>query len=161
MAQKPLSVAIAAVTAENKILLIKRERGDYQGLWGMPGGKIELDEHVHDAVEREIQEETGVETTFKRHCGVVSEHLVENDAVDNHFLLHICELDAENMEVSTSDEGCVEWFDLGDLETLKAKLIPSDYRMVKHFIAEQKTGYAKCVIEKNGSEHVLKTFEPV
>ena len=41
MKELPLAVAISALIKDNKILLIKRLRGDYVGLLGLPGGKIE------------------------------------------------------------------------------------------------------------------------
>ncbi|MCD6094481.1 NUDIX domain-containing protein [bacterium] len=46
MQENPLSVVISALIKNNQILLIKRVRGDYIGLWGLPGGKIEKEEHL-------------------------------------------------------------------------------------------------------------------
>jgi len=48
------------VLKDNKILLIKRaERLLEGGKWGLPGGFVERDENIKEAVEREILEETG------------------------------------------------------------------------------------------------------
>ena len=41
MKELPLAVVITALVKDNKILLIKRMKGDYVGLLGLPGGKIE------------------------------------------------------------------------------------------------------------------------
>ena len=41
MKELPLAVAISALIKDNQILLIKRLKGDYVGLLGLPGGKIE------------------------------------------------------------------------------------------------------------------------
>ncbi|MGC9310495.1 MAG: NUDIX hydrolase [Candidatus Aenigmatarchaeota archaeon] len=60
MRERPLAVAIAALINENKILLIKRLKGDYAGFLGLPGGKVEKDEHVSEAAKREILEEAGI-----------------------------------------------------------------------------------------------------
>jgi len=92
MGDLPLSIAISALIKDNKILLIKRKKGDYVGLLGLPGGKIEKGEHVGEAAVREILEESGIACEFRNHLGFVSEHLVENGEVSNHFLLHVCEL---------------------------------------------------------------------
>lgn len=39
--EKPLAVVLSALIDNGKILLIKRRKGDYVSLWGLPGGKIE------------------------------------------------------------------------------------------------------------------------
>jgi len=39
MKELPLAVAISALIKDNQILLIKRLKGDYVGLLGLPGGK--------------------------------------------------------------------------------------------------------------------------
>ena len=79
--ERPLAVAIAALVHEGRILLIRRARGDYPGLWGLPGGKVERGEHLSEAAVREIREECGVEAAFVRHLGCVSEHLVEEGQI--------------------------------------------------------------------------------
>jgi len=88
----PLAVVIAALIQEGRILLIRRRRGDYANLWGLPGGKVERNEHLSEAAVREIAEECGVDAEFKRYVGLVSEHLREDGRVVQHFLLHVCEL---------------------------------------------------------------------
>lgn len=45
---------------EIELLLIKRLNEPFKGLWALPGGFVEIDEELDDAVVRELQEETGV-----------------------------------------------------------------------------------------------------
>jgi len=45
---------------ENKILLIKKSRGAYRGMYDFPGGGIEFNERIEEALKREFIEETGV-----------------------------------------------------------------------------------------------------
>ncbi len=59
------SIALGIVIKNNKILLLKRTKGDFVNLLAIPGGKIEANEHVKDATIREIKEETGIESDFK------------------------------------------------------------------------------------------------
>ena len=58
MAEKPLAIAVGVVTHKNKVLLLKRNKEPYAGVWSFPGGKIEFGENVGETAIREIQEET-------------------------------------------------------------------------------------------------------
>lgn len=46
---------------DKKVLLIKKSRGAYKGMFDLPGGSIEFGEKVEEALKRELMEETGVE----------------------------------------------------------------------------------------------------
>ncbi len=49
--------AYALIEEDGKILLVRQEGGPYKGRWDLPGGRIEPDEEVLDALKREIKEE--------------------------------------------------------------------------------------------------------
>lgn len=159
MNQYPLAVAIAALIHDEKILLIKRAKGSYVGFWGLPGGKIEKHEHVSDAAIREIQEETGICSRFTQHLGFVSEHLLENNEVFQHFLLHLCQLQPLTLRLVESKEGAVAWFALKDLPSHREKIIPSDYVMIEKMVLSQGKNYYNCVVEKKGEEHHIVRFD--
>lgn len=42
----------------NQVLLIKRDKPPAQGLWSVPGGKLEAGEALIECCRREMQEET-------------------------------------------------------------------------------------------------------
>ncbi|WP_413310289.1 NUDIX domain-containing protein [Bacillus sp. 1P10SD] len=52
-----VGTVVGVVDEDGKILLQKRP----EGVWGLPGGLLELGESVEDAGRREVFEETGVE----------------------------------------------------------------------------------------------------
>ena len=54
-----------------RILLIRRANPPAQGLWSIPGGRVEPEEESTDAVARELAEETGVVATVDRFVGEV------------------------------------------------------------------------------------------
>ena len=43
-----------------QVLLVNRGKEPYKGKWAIPGGFIEIDEELEDAVVRELKEETGL-----------------------------------------------------------------------------------------------------
>jgi len=51
-----------------KVLLIKRKKEPFKGKWAFPGGFVEMDEELEEAVARELAEETGL-------CGVKLEQM--------------------------------------------------------------------------------------
>ena len=159
MRELPLSVAISALVKDGNILLIKRARGDYAGLWGMPGGKIEKNEHLSEAAVREIREETGIESEFRSLLGFVSEHLVENGSVSAHLLLHVCELFPLSDEISCNAEGQSEWFSMDEIESMRSQIIPSDFLMIEKFVKSREGNYYNCILEKVGDEYKLRKFE--
>lgn len=44
----------------NKILLIKKSRGPYKGLYDLPGGSPNFEESLEQTIQREVLEETGL-----------------------------------------------------------------------------------------------------
>ena len=53
--------AYAIIIKDNKILLIKKVTGPYDGKLDLPGGTIEFSERPEEALKRELLEEVGIE----------------------------------------------------------------------------------------------------
>lgn len=58
---------------KNKIVLIRRRNPPFKNCFALPGGFVDYDETVENAVIREIKEETGLETKIKNLFGVYSD----------------------------------------------------------------------------------------
>ena len=54
---------------DNKILLVKRGIPVFRGYWALPGGKVEPEETVEEAVIREVKEETGLTVAIIKKIG--------------------------------------------------------------------------------------------
>ena len=61
------ATAVVIVDEENRILLQKRADN---GLWGLPGGLLELDETIAECAIREVKEETNLDITLTKFIGV-------------------------------------------------------------------------------------------
>jgi len=58
--------AVIFTVIENKlnVLLIKIKYGPFVGFWGVPGGKVRIDETLDDAAKRELFEKTGLKDVY-------------------------------------------------------------------------------------------------
>ena len=54
------NAASVAIVKDGQVLLIKRAREPYAGLWTLPGGRCEPGESAPDAAVREVREELGL-----------------------------------------------------------------------------------------------------
>ena len=52
----------AIIIRDYKILLVKRKYDPYKNLWALPGGHLEFDETLEEAISREVDEETGLKS---------------------------------------------------------------------------------------------------
>lgn len=78
-------VAVAAIILDDagRVLVIQRGRPPGEGLWTVPGGRLEPGERIADAVVREVREETGLDVT----CGPLVE-VVERAGDAYHYVIH-------------------------------------------------------------------------
>lgn len=152
------SIVLAVVVKDNKILLLKREKGDFVNLLALPGGKVEANEHVKDAAIREFEEESGIKSDFKEYLGCVSEILIENNTIVANFILHLCELIPKSTNILNSVEGEMNWYDLDSLYKIKERIIPSDYEMIRNFILNKNNKYFDCIEEKIGDKYYIRKF---
>ena len=61
------------------MLLVRRANPPAQGLWSIPGGRVEPGEDDETAVVREVAEETGLRVRPVRHVGSVQRDAGEGD----------------------------------------------------------------------------------
>jgi ADP-ribose pyrophosphatase YjhB (NUDIX family) len=54
-------VAAVVLTADRRVVLVRRGHSPLSGRWSLPGGMLELGETLRGGVRREVREETGLE----------------------------------------------------------------------------------------------------
>ena len=69
---KELRPSVAAIVRNGDGAILLQRRSD-NGLWGLPGGSVEIGESVTAAVVREVKEETGLVVEVERLIGVYSD----------------------------------------------------------------------------------------
>ena len=67
-----------AVVRDDTLLLVRRASRHGRGNWQLPGGFIEPDETIEQAVVREVQEEAGVTAAVEAVLGLRSRYDIEN-----------------------------------------------------------------------------------
>ena len=69
---RQLRPSVAAIIPNDDGHVLLQRRSD-NGLWGLPGGGVEIGESVSTAIVREVQEETGLTVMIERLVGVYSD----------------------------------------------------------------------------------------
>ena len=113
--------ALALDNQAKNILLIKKSRGAYTGMYDLPGGSPEGNEVLKETLFREVLEETGAEIQDAKDLGsfkVLFEYQKDGQPC---LLTHKCHIFlttlssevSENL-VSSDSDGCV-WLDIDDV----------------------------------------------
>lgn len=66
-------VFIIVINKSNQVLLGKRKDNYKAGMYGFPGGRLELNETLIDCAKRELDEEIGLKVNALKYVGVIRE----------------------------------------------------------------------------------------
>ncbi len=100
--------------AEGRLLLVRRGNPPGEGLWSLPGGRVEPGETDVAAVTREIAEETGLSVTVGRVAGTVLRPAAEG-VYEIHD--HLCQVESGTLRAG-DDATDVRWATAAILATL-------------------------------------------
>ncbi len=111
-------IVLAVVVRDGTVLMIerrKKEKGRYGSIlsWTFPGGKIEDNETVFDAVAREALEETGYSVNPK---SIIDER--QHDSFPVHVSYIACEVDELSEPIETNDPEIfsIKWIKIQDIK---------------------------------------------
>jgi 8-oxo-dGTP diphosphatase len=100
--------------SNGRLLLVRRANPPGEGLWSIPGGRVEPNETDEAAVTREVSEETGLSVTVGRLVGKV-----ERAAPNGVFLIFDYECQVTSGVLRAGDDASdVTWADGATLATL-------------------------------------------
>ncbi|MBF0282798.1 MAG: NUDIX domain-containing protein [Zetaproteobacteria bacterium] len=84
---------VAAINADQQLLLLKRAEQQHCGaLWSLPGGKVEKEEPPLTAAQRELLEETGLQSNDWHHLG---EQRYDYQDRTLHFHIYRCQINSD------------------------------------------------------------------
>jgi 8-oxo-dGTP diphosphatase len=100
-----------------RVLLQRKRRGIYKGLYNAPGGKVEPYEDPYDGCLRELREETGLAPAHARLRAVLT---VVTRSTGTHWLLFIFTADRPPGEPGpiVDDEGELRWVPIDEVPSL-------------------------------------------
>ena len=110
----------AVVGFGDKVLLARRGQPPGQGRWSLPGGTVELGETLHQAVAREVMEETGLAVQAGPLLEVLEMIIPdEHSKIQYHYILfdYFCQAQSA-AAVAGDDAAQVAWFDLEECRSL-------------------------------------------
>jgi 8-oxo-dGTP diphosphatase len=104
-----IGTCVVLTNTNNQILLGKRKNSYKAGYFGLPGGRIELNEKIESAIARETLEETGLSNLDFKYVGVVRENQSAYD-----FIHFVFTASVENQQPKLCEPDKCEswvWFD--------------------------------------------------
>lgn len=110
IAARPQVAVSAGIFRDGKILLTRRANNPKGSLWTFPGGRIEFEETIAEALKREILEETGLTIEIAGSAGV--REMLHKQSGHGHFIILPFAARWVSGEVTLNDEleeAC--WFD--------------------------------------------------
>ena len=114
----PQLAVSAAIFRGGKVLLARRARSPAKGFYSLPGGRVEFGESLHQALKREVDEETGLEIDIVGLAGW--REVLPSTGAAGHYLIMSFAARWVAKEPRLNDElDDVRWLpphDLGDLK---------------------------------------------
>lgn len=151
-------VVLAGIIRNNNILLLKRTREPFKGLWSLPGGKVELNEFLTDALKREIIEETNLSLISMKFMGVVSELITDGQRIINGHLISVFGAEADKTKIKSSYEGKLKWFTPVKIKKNKHRIIPTDFFIITKILFKKRSGAYVCLVEYKDKGYFLKEY---
>jgi 8-oxo-dGTP diphosphatase len=143
----PLVGVGAVIVHEGRVLLVQRGHEPLKGRWSIPGGLIEIGEMLHEAVVREVREETGLEIEPVELVELLDRIHREVDRVRYHYVIadYLCRVVGGTLKAA-DDADAVRWVERAEwnshsalmLEPITVRVIEGAWQRARELAGESK-----------------------
>ena len=110
------------LNSKREFLMLQRSSNDdfLPGYWELPGGRMDNGEDLVSGLQREIKEESGLETNVINPLKAVSYYLDPENPRESYGVFYLCDLKKENQKISLSEEHAnYKWVSFDNYNELK------------------------------------------
>lgn len=101
------------------VLLIEQKFGSADKYWALPGGLVQNEESLSDAVIRELHEETNVQLNFMEQLYTFGDDIFRDSRNRVISVAYYALVDASNLEIkANTDAERVQWFKIDEIPSL-------------------------------------------
>ena len=138
---------LCLIHKDDKYLLQDRIKNDWRG-YTLPGGHIEPNESIVDAVVREMKEETGLTVYNPKLCGV------KQFPIDNgRYIVFLFSANEFSGEIVSSDEGKMHWVSKSELASVN---LVNDFNELLEVMQNDNLSEFQYVIENGNWKAIIK-----
>ncbi len=130
----PINIRPAVLIIENQQILTMQYQYGGQEVYNLPGGNLELGEHLSDALMREMHEELGIEVSIGEMI-LVGEVYFEDRKKHTLHLLFEGKITAGVPTINPKETSAlaIKWLDIDDLK--KVNLYPNLSKSIQDYLA--------------------------
>ena len=120
---RQIEVVAAIIQRDGAYFATQRGYGEFEGMWELPGGKIEPGERPEAALQREIQEELGIDITINRFLCTT-----DYDYPLFHLTMHCYLCKIKSGEIELREHKSARWLTAETLDSVE--WLPADKEIV-------------------------------
>lgn len=120
---RQIEVVAAIIQRDGAYFATQLGYGEFEGMWEFPGGKIEPGERPEAALQREIQEELGIDITINRLLCTT-----DYDYPSFHLTMHCYLCEIKSGEIELREHKSARWLTAETLDSVE--WLPADKEIV-------------------------------